>query len=74
MEKQAPNSLISAKFFASVRNEIVDLHPTWSEREQNVEFVGRMYGPRLAGHFRDYLEKQLGNEDEEDVCANADDG
>lgn len=37
----------------------------WSEREQKIEFVARMYGPTLAEGFRRDLEKKkiYGNSD-----------
>lgn len=42
--------------FEEVQAEIKAEHPDWGERQQRIEFVARMYGPILAGHFRRYVE------------------
>jgi hypothetical protein len=45
------STLMTEMLFREVREEIESEHPDWDERELKTEFVARMYGPTLAGHF-----------------------
>jgi hypothetical protein len=60
-ERWRLSNLMTQMFFDEVRAEIEAEHPQASEQDRKVEFVARMYGPSLAGHYRRHLEKRESN-------------
>lgn len=54
-ERMRQSFEMSEMMFEDVRAEIKAEHPQWSEREQKIEFVARMYGPILAEHFQRHV-------------------
>jgi len=46
------------RFFAEVKNEVVTEHPEYNEDERLVEFVTRMYGPKLGQRVKEDLQRR----------------